>query len=84
MSNTATVAQALASAKHLITLIERDYGVRGDLIGNGCWHGFKPASSCPSHDCSHKALHDAYIAYELADAAVLASSLQAAKESTNG
>lgn len=27
------------------------YGIKDDMMANGCGHGFKPASSCPNAGC---------------------------------
>ena len=27
------------------------YGIKDDMMANGCSHGFKPASSCPNAEC---------------------------------
>lgn len=37
--------------QRLFLLLDVEYNVTGDLGGNGCKHGFKPASECPNPGC---------------------------------
>jgi hypothetical protein len=42
----------------LIDLLDSSYEITSGLIGNGCGHGFKPASNCKNKDCEDKRIHD--------------------------
>lgn len=48
--------------RHALELMLKYYDTTDHLIGNGCEHGFKPASSCPNADCEEKTLYQALIA----------------------
>lgn len=41
----------------LLKLINEQFGVIDSLIGNGCDHGFKPASDCQNEGCPDAELH---------------------------
>jgi len=42
----------------LIDRLDSSYEITGGLIGNGCEHGFKPASDCKNKECEDKRIHD--------------------------
>ena len=44
------LAETLAGA--LDSVVWSDYyGIKDDMMANGCEHGFKPSSSCPNKNC---------------------------------
>ena len=46
------VALTATLAGVLYSVVWSDYyGIKDDMMANGCEHGFKPASSCPNKNC---------------------------------
>jgi len=46
--------------KEFLNKLDSEYAISSDFIGNGCEHGFKPASSCPNLKCEKRILHRAF------------------------
>lgn len=49
-----------AGATDALAALDRHFGITDSLHGNGCEHGFKPASSCPNADCEARRAHEAW------------------------
>ena len=47
----------LEEIKALLRLLDERRDFVSDWWGNGCDHGFKPASSCPNESCEERKAH---------------------------